>query len=110
MYQWDRAVFLPCFQFVHRIDEDDEVLILAFVKHLKAYQLSQSLRRCGVLRKLTLTWGAFPLGILLAVDRGLCDDGSYNVRSDDSLSSRELRQGCRGGGVICFNTRDLSAC
>jgi hypothetical protein len=103
MYQWDRPVFLPRIQFGHGIDEDNEVFILAFVKHLTVYQLLRSLTRCALVRKLTLTWVTFPRGILLAADRGEDDNEVCNVRNDRNLSSHELRQGWKGGAVLRFN-------
>jgi len=68
MYQWDRAVFPPCVQFGDRVDKDDKVLILAFVKYLTAYQLPRSLRRWAIVCRLALTWVTFPRGMLLSAD------------------------------------------
>jgi hypothetical protein len=42
-------------------------------------------------RELTLTWGAFPRGILLNVGRGENDNAGSIVRIDASLSSRNRR-------------------
>lgn len=45
MYQWDRAVFPPCVQFGDRVDKDDKVLILAFVKYLNSVSASTKLKK-----------------------------------------------------------------
>jgi hypothetical protein len=45
MYQWDRAVFPPCVHVGDRVNKDDKILILAFVKYLTVYQLPRSSKK-----------------------------------------------------------------
>ena len=47
MYQWDRAVFPPCVQFGDRVNKDDKVLILAFVKYLNKVSALTKLKKVG---------------------------------------------------------------
>jgi hypothetical protein len=47
MYQWDRAVFLPCIQFGDRVNKDDKVLILAFAKYLTNVSAFVKLMKVG---------------------------------------------------------------